>query len=297
MRVTPKITVSNFIRNIHQQAGDILKAQEQIATHKRINRISDDPIGMGRVLGYRSNIAAIEQYEENIDQGISRLEFNEITLDLASDLVLTAKRVAEEYSGLETTAEQKQLAADQIKDLYDQLISLGNSKFNNNYIFSGHATDTPPFAPDGSYNGDDGQVRLMVGDNVEITFDADGSNIFGANGGVDLFGELQNLITGLENPDAVAGSAQIKATVSPLYNARQQINNRRSEYAPALYRLQFTDEYWANLKPKVQGSLANTEQTDIAKTVLEMTNLQVAYETTLATAARIIQPSLMDFLR
>ena len=297
MRVTPKITVSNFIRNIHQQAGDILKAQEQIASQKRINKISDDPIGMGRVLGYRSDIAAIEQYEENIDQGISRLEFNEITLDLASDLVLTAKRVAEEYSGLETTAEQKQLAADQIKDLYDQLISLGNSKFNNNYIFSGHATDTPPFAPDGSYNGDDGQVRLMVGDNVEITFDADGSNIFGANGGVDLFGELQNLITGLENPDAVAGNAQIKATVSPLYNARQQINNRRSEYAPALYRLQFTDEYWANLKPKVQGSLANTEQTDIAKTVLEMTNLQVAYETTLATAARIIQTSLMDFLR
>ena len=63
MRVTPKITISNFIRNIHQQAGDILKAQEQIATHKRINRISDDPIGMGRVLGYRSKIAAIEQYE------------------------------------------------------------------------------------------------------------------------------------------------------------------------------------------------------------------------------------------
>jgi flagellar hook-associated protein 3 FlgL len=297
MRVTPKITISNFIRNIHQQGGDILKAQEQIASQKRINRISDDPIGMGRVLGFRSNIAAIEQYEENIDQGISRLEFNEITLDFASDLVLTARRVAEEYSAVGTTVEQKQHAADQIKDLYDQLISLANSKFNNNYVFAGHATDTPPFAPDGSYDGDDGKVRVMIAENVEVNIDADGSKIFGANGGVDVFGELQNLITGLENPDAVAGSAQIKATVSPLYNARQQINNQRSEYAPALYRLKYTDEYWANLKPKVQGFLANTEQTDIVKTVLEMTNLEVAYETTLATAARIIQPSLMDFLR
>ena len=92
MRVTPKISTSNFIRNIHQQAGDILKAQERLASQKRINKISDDPIGMGRVLGHRSNIAAIEQYEENIDQGISQLEFNEITLDLASDLVLTAMR-------------------------------------------------------------------------------------------------------------------------------------------------------------------------------------------------------------
>ena len=173
MRVTTKITTSNFIRNIHQQAGDILKAQEQIATQKRINKISDDPIGVGRVLGYRSSIAAIEQYEENIDQGISQLEFNEIPLDLASDLVLTAKRVAENSSGLESTAEQKQVAADQMKDLYDQLISLANSKFNNNYVFSGHATDTAPFSRDADFNvtyhGDEGQVRLMVGDNSEIT--------------------------------------------------------------------------------------------------------------------------------
>jgi flagellar hook-associated protein 3 FlgL len=297
------MTVSNFIRNIHQQGGDILKAQRQIASQKRINKISDDPIGMGQVLGYRSTIAAIDQYEENIDQGISRLEFNEITLDLASDLVLTARRVAENYSGSDYTAEEKQLGADQIKDLYDQLIGLGNSKFNNNYIFAGHATDTAPFSRDAdfnvTYNGDDGQVRLMVGDNVEITFNADGRKLFqnAANGGVNLFDELKNLIDGLENPDAAAGSAQIEATVSPLYSARQQINARRAEYAPALYRLQFTDEYWANLKPKVQGALANTEQADIPKTVLELTNLQVAYETTLATAARIIQPSLMDFLR
>jgi flagellar hook-associated protein 3 FlgL len=296
------MTISNFIRNIHQQAGNILKAQEKIASQKRINKISDDPIGMGRVLGYRSNIAKIDQFKENIDQGMSQLEFNEITLDLASDLVLTAKRMAEDYSGSDITVEKKQLVAAQIKDLYDQLMSLANSKFNNNYTFSGHATDTAPFTRDANFNatyhGDDGQVRLMVGDNVEITFDADGRNIFqnAANGGVNIFDTLKDLIDGLENPDAVAGSAQIKATVSPLNNARQQINNRRSEYAPALYRLQFTDEYWENLKPKVQGALADTEQADIAKTVVELTNLEVAYETTLATAARIIQPSLMDFL-
>ncbi len=303
MRVTPKITTSNFLRNIQQQANDILKAQRQIASQKRINKISDDPIGMGRILGFRSNIAAIEQYEENIDQGINQLEFNEISLDLASDLVLTAKGIAESYSGREMTAGQKQLAAHQVKDLYDQLVGLANSKYSNNFIFSGHATGTAPFSRDADFNityhGDDGQVRLMVGDNVEIKYDADGRNIFHnvANGGVNLFDELKNLIDGLENPDPVSGAAQIKAAVSPLYDARQQINDRRAEYAPALYRLKYTDDYWANLKPKVQDALADTEQADIAKTVVELTNLEIAYETTLATAARIIQPSLMDFLR
>jgi flagellar hook-associated protein 3 FlgL len=303
MRVTPKITINTFIRNIHQQAGDILRAQQQIASEKRINKISDDPIGMGQVLGYRDKITTIEQYKENINRGITQLEFNEQTLDFASDLVLTAQRMAENYSGVGVTPEEKQLIAQQIKDLYDQLESLANSKFNNNYVFAGHATDTAPFSHDASYNstyhGDDGELRLMVGENVEINIDADGRNIFqnAANGGVNLFDELKNLIDGLENADPVAGSAQIQATVSPLYEARQQINDRRAEYAPALYRLQYTDEYWDNLKPKVQDALAETEQADITQAALELKSLEVSYETTLATAARIIQPSLMDFLR
>jgi flagellar hook-associated protein 3 FlgL len=139
----------------------------------------------------------------------------------------------------------------------------------------------------------------MVGENVEINIDADGRNIFqnAANGGVNLFDQLKNLIDGLENPDAVAGSAQIQATAGPLYEARQQINNRSAEYAPALYRLQYTNDYWDNLKPKVQDALADTEQADITQTALELTNLETAYETTLAAAARIVQPSLMDFLK
>jgi len=303
MRVTPKITINTFIRNIHQQANGILRAQQQIASQKRINKISDDPIGMGQVLGYRAKIATIEQYKENIDRGISQLEFNELTLDLASDLVNTARQVAENYSGQDLSQAEKQFAADQIKDIYDQLESLANSKFNNNYVFAGHATNTAPFSHDADYNstyhGDDGQMRLMIGEDVEITIDADGSKIFqnAANGGVNLFDDLKSLIDGLENPDAAAGSTQIKATVSPLMEARDQINDQRSGYAPTLYRLQYTDEYWDNLKPKVQDALSETEQADIAQTALELKNLEIAYETTLATAANIIQSNLMDFLK
>ena len=301
MRVTPKITINTFIRNIHQQANGILKAQQQIASQKRINKISDDPIGMGQVLGYRSNLAVIEQYEENIDQGVTRLEFNELTLDLAFDLITTARRLAEDYSGPEVTLETRQAVAHQVKDLYDQVMQLANTKFNDNYIFSGHATDTTPFTRDAdynaTYNGDDGEVRIVVAENVEVKIDADGRNIFAAPGGVNVFDELKNLIDGLENPDTVAGSAQIEATVSPLFDAREQISNKRTEYGPALYRLQVTEEYWENLKPKVEGAMATTEAADVTRAVLELKNLEIAYETTLATAARIIQPNLMDFLR
>jgi flagellar hook-associated protein 3 FlgL len=297
MRVTQNIITNNFISAIHKQNESLLKVQKQISSQKRINKISDDPIGMGHVLGYRSNLAVIDQYEKNITQCITRLEINETTLDFAAELVDLAKKIAEDNSGSGVSLEERQVAAYQVRGLNDQIIQLANSKFEGNYIFSGHATNTPPFAPDGSYNGDDGKVRIMIAENVEVNIDADGSKIFGANGGGDVFGELQNLITGLENTDLAAGSAQIKASIDPLFNAREQINNKRTENASIFYRLEATQDYWSYLKPKVNEALASTEEVDIIRAVLELKNLELAYETTLATAARIIQPTLMDFLR
>jgi len=303
MRVTQNITTSNFISYINQHAENLLKTQQQIASQKRINKSSDDPIGMGQVLGYRTNLAVTDQYQENIGQGMTRIEFNELTLDLASDLVDTSRELAAEYSGPTHSAAARQSVALQIKDLYDQVMQMANSKFNGNYIFSGHATNTAPFSHDAdfnaTYNGDDGKFQIMVSDGVEVNIVADGRKIFqnAANGGVNIFDELKNLIDGLENPDPVAGSAQIEATANVLQAGRDQINSRRSEYAPVLYRLQATDEYLTNLRPKVEEAMATLEQADITKAVVELQNLELAYETTIATAARIIQPSLLDFLR
>jgi len=303
MRVTQNITTSNFISYINQHAENLLKTQQQIASQKRINKSSDDPIGMGQVLGYRTNLAVTDQYQENIGQGMTRIEFNELTLDLASDLVDTSRELAAEYSGPTHSAAARQSVALQIKDLYDQVMQMANSKFSGNYIFSGHATNTAPFSHDAdfnaTYNGDDGKFQIMVSDGVEVNIVADGRKIFqnAANGGVNIFDELKNLIDGLENPDPVAGSAQIEATANVLQAGRDQINSRRSEYAPVLYRLQATDEYLTNLRPKVEEAMATLEQADITKAVVELQNLELAYETTIATAARIIQPSLLDFLR
>ena len=302
MRVTQNITTSTFISYINRHAENLLKTQQQIASQKRINKSSDDPIGMGQVLGYRTSLATTDQYQQNIEQGMTRLEFNEITLGLASDLVDTARGLAADYSGSTLSAGTRQSIALQVKDLYDQVMQLANSELNGNYIFSGHVTDTPPFSRDADFNatygGDDGNFRVMVSKNSEVNIVADGRRIFqnAANGGVNIFDELKSLIDGLEDPDLVAGSAQIEATVSNLQDGRDQINSRRSEYTPVLYRLQTTDEYMTNLRPKVEEAMANLEQADITKAVVELQNLELAYETTIATAARIIQPSLLDFL-
>src|SRR5512136_2651827 len=107
MRITQNMMSAVFVNNLRKQTEAMLQRNEQIATQKRINRPSDDPAGMARVLGGRSTLAAIAQYTDNVTQGTSRLQFAESTLSTIDDLVQQARRTAEANSGAEVTAEAR----------------------------------------------------------------------------------------------------------------------------------------------------------------------------------------------
>ena len=303
MRVTQNMLSNIFVRNSQKQTEAMLQRQEQLVTQKRINRPSDDPGGMARLLDGRSTLAAIDQYVENIKQGKTRLEITETTLAQVDDLVQQARQLAEVNSGAEVTPEQRALAAENVKEIYDQVMQLANSRFGGRYMFAGYQTDTAPFTraadftPD-AYHGDDGSFQIPIADNVKVSVDADGSKYFqdGANGGVDIFDRLHDLITGLENADPTAGTAQIQATVDPLENAHVQIMNKRSEGAPKLYRLEASEQHWTHFKTNVQAAMGRDEDADITRVAVELNNLRTAYETSMAAAAKILQRGLVDFL-
>jgi len=300
MRITQNMTSNIFVRNIQKQAEAMLQRQEQLVTQKRINRPSDDPGGMARVLDGRSTLAAIDQYVENIKQGKTRLEITETTLEQVDDLVQQARKLAEVNSGPEATAEQRALAAENVKEIYDQVMQLANSRFGGRYMFAGYQTDTAPFTreaadPDytATYNGDTGSFQIPIADNVKVSVDANGQNYFqDAPGGVDIFKQLGDLINGLENGD----TTQIQATVDALEDAHVQITNKRTEGAPKLYRLDISEQYWTHFKPKIQEAMGRDEDADITRVAVELNNLRTAYETSMAAAAKILQRGLVDFL-
>ncbi len=306
MRVTQNMMSNIFVRNIQKQTEAMLQRQEQLASQKRINRPSDDPAGMARVLDGRSSLAAIDQYVENIKQGKTRLEITETTLEQVDDLVQQAGDLARANSGEEITADQREFAAENIKEIYDHIMQLANSRFGGRYMFAGYQTDTAPFTRDAdgtastaddytaTYHGDTGSFQIPIADNIKVSVDADGRNYFG-DGASGVFSELQKLINGLENADLAAGTAQIRETVDPLEAAHVQIMNKRSEGAPKQYRLEASEQYWTNFKSKVQEAMGRDEDADITRVAVELNNLKTAYETSMAAAAKIIQRGLVDW--
>ncbi|MGD2097766.1 MAG: flagellar hook-associated protein FlgL [Desulfobacterales bacterium] len=304
MRVTNNTMIQSVVRYLTRQNEAIFDRQNIIASGKKINKPSDDPLGMGRVLSYRQSIASIEQYQSNIQSGKTRLEVIEADLDLVDNLLQVVRSLAEtEVAG---TTNSRQLAAENLKSIYDQVLDLANSKLNDNYLFSGYQTKTAPFTRDDSlgttfdqftvtYNGDDGDKQYIIADNSKVIMDADGRPIFhdAASGGLNIFDEMRDLIVALENDDMVAISTQSDR----LNQARTQIKNIRSANAGIIYQLKTTENHWDNYKPKIENLLGDEEVADITQSVLELKSLEIAYESTLATAAQITQPGFLNFLK
>ena len=303
MRVTNNTMINSIVRYLTSQNEALFDRQKTIASGKKINKPSDDPLGMGRVLDYRQTIAYIEQYQTNIQGGKTRLEVVETNLELVDDLLGVVRAMAEtEARG---TTESRQRAAENIKNLYDQILDQANSKLGDNYLFSGYQTKTAPFSRDdtqattfdqftATYWGDGGDMQFIVADNTQVTMDADGRPIFhdAAPTGVSIFDAMRDLIVALENDDTAAISVQHGL----LDQGHTQIQNNRSANAPILYQLQTAENHWQQYKPKIMDLLGREENADITEAVVELQSLELAYQSTLATAARIIQPGLINFL-
>ena len=136
---------------------------------KKVNRPSDDPVGMGKILDYRVTKAGIAKYESNIESSESWLTITESKLTAMEDLVIQARGIALAQASATANAETRRIAAASIEPLMDELFSLANSKMGDRYLFSGSRTDVEPFpsasgaasvgtAEAASGNGFDGSV-------------------------------------------------------------------------------------------------------------------------------------------
>ena len=297
MRVTNKQIVDSIISNILRNKEQLNRTQEIVSTQKIVTKPSDDPIAMGNILGYRKTLSAIDQYDRNITRGKTHIEVTESTLNEIYDFLLEARQLAVDQSS--GALEERSTIAEQMKNIYDQVLQLANTKLGNSYIFSGHKTDTAPFSRDANYNatyhGDDGDIRVIVGEKVDVKINVSGEDAFG--GGVDVFDVLRDLINGLENPDTATGTTEIAAQTAPLTDALDQLQNVRAASASTFTRLESTENQLADFKLKVEEMLSGEEDADVTKAIIELQSQQTAYETSLAAASRILQSSLLDFLR
>ena len=289
MRVTNSMMTATVKRNLFRQAEQLANKQETMASGKRINRPSDDPLGYGKVLDYRKTLTSLGQYDRNIQNAKNRTEFIETTLEGVEELMVDAKNWA--VNQFVSASMDREAAITSVQNIREQMVQMSNSKMGNVYVFAGFQTLTPPFASDGTYNGDNGYYSVMTADNMEMQVEADGSRIF--QGAEDVFDALDQLIVGLQTDDV----ALIHSQIDRFEQAQDQVQMVRAESGAKYQQLQLVEQQTAKLKLTFEEMMDSTEKAIIEETVIDFNNQELAYELALNAAAKIIQPTLMDFLR
>ena len=293
MRVTNSQTAEIIMYDLYKNKQLLLDAQIRLSSQKKINKPSDDPIGMGKILDYREILSSIDQYKRNIDHGKMQIEVTETVLDEIDTLLNEAEEWAMDY-GSGNSDNLRDTALLKVKSIYDAVMDLANTKVNDNYIFGGFVTDTVPFTRDANYTamyaGDDSDQEVLVGDNVEVKINATGTDIF--NGGTDVFGSLENLINAID-----AGNPALARTeVANISSAIDQVQTVATESAAYYGRLESAENYLIRYKANIQDMLSNTEDVNLEQAIVELQLQQTAYEVSLSTASKIIQRSLVDYL-
>ncbi|MBW1709094.1 MAG: hypothetical protein JRG97_08155 [Deltaproteobacteria bacterium] len=144
-RISEQNLYSSIIYDLQKKNYDLYKANESISSGKRVNRPSDDGLGMSTILTQRSLLSDIVQYEQNLSVGNDLLNLTESALLNMTNSVTEAKVLAEQMSTDTYRESNMEDAAVAIDGIIDELIQLGNTDMGGRYIFAGSETDVAPF--------------------------------------------------------------------------------------------------------------------------------------------------------
>lgn len=183
-RVTNQTQQANSLQNIFRITENLFKAQQEIATGKRINRPSDDPAGMRDALLLRTGVNQANQFIRNIDNNRIFIQAGDTSLQSIDLSLIRAKELAVSQLGGASTAETRGFAALELDQIISQVFETANTKVKNQFIFSGTNFRVQPFSSETSgaiYMGNSESFKVGIANNISIDFSIPGSQVLAAD--------------------------------------------------------------------------------------------------------------------
>ena len=193
---------NQFTNALSKNLGELSKAQQQLSSGKRLTKPSDDVIAARGAMSYKVSINAIGQFNRNIEEGLSMLGFTENQLSSSLNVLNRARELAVAESNDTSTAETRDISSYEVQNLFEELISIGNTKLRNKQIFSGYLTDTQSFDATGVYQGDSNNIEVYIGDGIKAKINVTGDTAFN-----DTTKELSSIL------NSTAGMGTLRITV------------------------------------------------------------------------------------
>ncbi len=291
-RITQQMVSSRALTGIQSSQARLARLQDQMSSGKVITKASDDPAGAMSSLAMRSELSRLAQYDRNSGDGKTWLGTIDGTLQSMLTGVNRARDIVVQGSSTGAmSVTDRQALATEINGLRQSLLGDANTSLLGRPVFGGTTSGTAAYDATGAYVGDSNVVTRTVGQGQKVRVDLTGPEAFAA-GGTDLFALLGKI-----SGDLVTNPAGLAADLTTLDAVSQKMRTGLADVGARFNRLDSLSSAAANRTVDVSQSLSSVEDADTARTILDLNVAQAAYQATLQSTAKVIQPSLLDYLR
>jgi flagellar hook-associated protein 3 FlgL len=304
VRVTQGMLTGNMLRNLSASYARLGKYQDQLATGKKINRPSDDPVVAMKGMLYRTNLTEVEQFKRNFSEAYNWIENSDAALDKATQALQRIRELVVQASNDTYESSQRAAISEEIKQLTEHLASIANTKVGDKYIFNGTETLKKPVdltqnPPVVSNNTDEVKIELSKG--IYIPVNVNPKKVFNydqtatkANGN-GLFSDLEFLYKDLNN--ATKSGKDINEYIKHIDGHINSLLSARAELGARLNRIELMEERVDQQEVIANRILSDNEDADIERVITDLKTQESVHRAALGVGARIIQPTLLEFLR
>lgn len=296
-RVTHQTVQRSTLANLQVNLQRMSDLQARLSGGKTITRPSDDPSGTALTLQLRADKRAAEQAARNADDGASWLTVADSALQTSLSALRRARDLTVQgaNSGAMSTTSREAIATE-LEGLRDALLAEANTSYLGRSVFAGTgdagvafsgADGTPPY----TWQGTDGSaVQRRLGPDTTVRVDVDGRSAFG-EGEDSVFAVIDRVVADLRAGVHVAPRLdELDARMTAMLGELGGVGTRHNQVMTAQTTIQKTLQ-------DLTASISGVEDVDLPKTIVELQMQEVAYQAALGATARVLQPSLMDFLR
>lgn len=294
-RTTNVALSSTILADNQRTLARLATYQEQLSSGKRINRISDDPVQARTALRYRAESVQIDKYIDNIAKGGAFMDSADSAFAEMGKVLDEAKKLAVQGANATQDASSRKALATSVDSLLSRLVDLANTVHDGRYIFAGTDTLTQPFtrSADGTavtYQGNLDSFSVQVGPASSVVVNQDGHTLF--QGAVDIFKTLGDMRDALTANDA----EEVAALVTDIDTASSHVNDLQGAMGGRQKRLELANTQLVSTSTNLDELISNVEDVDYTKTISDFQIAQTALEAGLAAGAKVIRPTLLDYL-
>lgn len=327
MRVTNNMLTNSYLRDMRMNLSNMQKIQEQMTSGKEIRRPSDDPFKAERIMQINREIDANKQYNENITDTINWLDTTDTSLGQAGDVLQRVRELLVSSGNAGYGDKELKAIKDEVNEKIGQFSQILNTNFDGSYIFGGTRSTTKPVdvAQDGEnkkmfyykkgggelQNGDaeldmiDKKLPVQISQGVTMEYNVNATEVvkYGSDDKDDigaLFTRIVNHLdgnneSGTKDPNAV--KELVGNDLDDITKALDNVLRIRAEVGAKQNRMDDAKNRNEDQNFNMTEILSKTEDIDLTEKTMEFSNMRTVYTASLQTSAKVIQPTLMDYLR